>query len=151
MTPISTAWHSNIFSAGNKTRARAGVTGGVGLEHEGWRGDDWGEMDQQGQDRTLVLLSRAPPLPRVQESAPHFQNCLFSVTPRIPVNGFGLESRPFSNTPFSFCNKPGASGFRGPCLSLGLSHRVGSPPSAVPTVAFKAVTGGRSLVTHTHP
>lgn len=35
MTTINSAWHPFIFSAGNKTKARAEVTDGVGLKQEG--------------------------------------------------------------------------------------------------------------------
>lgn len=66
MTTINSAWHSFIFSAGNKTKARAEVTDGVGLKQEGCvcgGGCDGGdemekgrqeavEGDQQGQDST---------------------------------------------------------------------------------------------------
>lgn len=115
MTPINSASHSFIFSAGNKTKARAGVTGGEGLRHDAFRSYQGGGTRGTGPCFFSVPEGSHLIVPESAPSSPHPV-----LSPGTPTDPDGVQT--FLQHAFHSLQQTRSLDFRGPCLSVGLSH-----------------------------
>lgn len=135
------------------------MTGGLGLRLKGWYDEGWGtgmergwQAVEGGPTGTGLWFFSSTQFLSLPESAPPSPDCSLSPqTPPGPDECLCSGVQTFLKDAFFFLQQARASGFRGPCLSVGFSQPMGSPLQLSPLWPFKVVTGGRGLVTHTHP